>query len=183
MGAPAHFPSPPAMRRCPDVAVNWTHPVPDASGSDASLRTGRIQFPDASRQRRIAGRGDNWTHPVPDVRRCPDASGTGCVQLSPFPAMRRCPDASGNWMRPVNGDASLPGCVRNWGLLTRTPWSGESALGSSSWGFAIWLSRPRARRRIIVAVSPGHTWRPWCDRGQQTPSATMSGGLLCGCSW
>jgi hypothetical protein len=67
------------------------------------------------------------------MRRCPDASGTGCVQLSPLPAMRRCPDASGtgcvqlnlrsdaslpgcvrNWMRPVNGDASLPGCVRNW---------------------------------------------------------------------
>jgi hypothetical protein len=54
---------------------------------------------------------------------------------------------------------------------------------SSSWAFATWPSRPRARRRIIVAVSPGHTWRPWCDRGQQTTSATRSGGLLCGCSW
>jgi hypothetical protein len=52
------------------------------------------------------------------MRRCPDASGTGCIQLNsdaslpgcvwswmrplfPLPAMRRCPDASGNWMRPV----------------------------------------------------------------------------------
>jgi hypothetical protein len=48
------------------------------------------------------------------MRRCPDASGTGCVQLSPLPAMRRCPDASGTGCVQLNSDASLPGCVRNW---------------------------------------------------------------------
>jgi hypothetical protein len=46
------------------------------------------------------------------MRRCPDASGTGCVRLFPLPAMRRCPDASGTGCVQLNSDASLPGCVR-----------------------------------------------------------------------
>jgi hypothetical protein len=53
---------------------------------------------------------------------------TGCVQ---FAVMRRCPDASGNWMRPVNGDASLPGCVRNW----MRPVNGDASLPGCVWNW------------------------------------------------
>jgi hypothetical protein len=81
------------------IAVDWTHPVPDASGqrriaveldassfrthpgSDASLFTGRIQFRTHPGSDASLG---NWTHPVPD------ASG-----------QRRIAGRGDNWTHPV----------------------------------------------------------------------------------
>jgi hypothetical protein len=116
-----------AMRRCPDASGNWMRPV-ISSPSDASLpgcvrNWMRPVNGDASLPGCRPGTGCVQLSPLPAMRRCPDASGTGCVQFAAMrrcsdasgtecvqlTAMRRCPDASGTWMHPV--DLLSPRCV------------------------------------------------------------------------
>jgi hypothetical protein len=123
MGKPSIslFPSDASLPGC---VRNWMRPV-ISSPSDASLpgcvrnwmRPSLSPLPAMRRCPDASGTGCVQLSPLPAMRRCPDASGTGCVQLSPLPAMRRCPDASGTGCVQFissPSDASLPGRVRNW---------------------------------------------------------------------
>jgi hypothetical protein len=105
-----------AMRRCPDASGtgNWMRPVSQRCVA-ARMRPELDASSYLLSQRRVAARMrpelDASSYLLlPAMRRCPDASGTGCVQINSDASLPGCVR---NWMRPVNGDASLPGCVRN----------------------------------------------------------------------